>query len=102
MTDTFNLPMFDGSESQEDFWLRQHGKRVLVNGISYTLKVSAYNAIYPYKHRVLNRTAEPVNKYSKFYLAAKERAGGDWITDLDDDFDFEMDVLTQIALLEVA
>lgn len=102
MPDTFNLPMFDCSESQEDFWMRQDGKEFVVEGIKYRLRVSAYTAQYPYHHRALHVDAYPVNKRTKFYRDMKLALGDDWGTDVLKSFDFECEILAQIALLEVA
>lgn len=94
-----NLPMFDGSESTIDFWKRQHGKRTIVNGIAYRLNVSVVQAIYPYKHESLSVYAVPLNKRSKVYKQVKAnfRYPDDWSTDVLQSFDFECEVLTQIA-----
>lgn len=102
MPDTFNLPMFDGSQSKIDFWQRQHGKRVIVNGLAYVLDVSVIKAVYPRREERLSVYAKPVNRRTKVYRQIKADLGDDWDTDVLGSFDFEMEVLTQIALREVA
>lgn len=97
-----DLPMFDGSESQESFWRDQDGKKFIVDGIAYRLKVTAYDAIYPYNHRRLNVHAVPVNKRAKWYREQRAQLGDDFFTDVLASVDFELDILSQIALKEVA
>ena len=94
------LPMFEGSQSTIDFWQSQHGKRFIVNGLAYTIDVSVIMAVYPRREERLSVYARPVNRRSKVYKQVKANLGDDWDTDVLGSFDFECEILRQIALQE--
>lgn len=95
------LPMFEGTQSQADFWFRFNGKQFIVGGIAYRLNVRTWTAVYPRRELRLDVDAIPVNKRSKYYLERKRDLGDDWIVPVRESFEFEGEILRQIALQEV-
>jgi hypothetical protein len=62
------------------------------DGLLYDIKVDAYNAIYPDKHRVIKVQGEVVNK---------EHLGDDWLSDITNTWwflDFPMSEEDKFAL----
>ena len=79
-----------------EHWQKHDGKKVLIDGHTYQLKVTTYQASYPYPHTVISVYAEPVNKASKMYLDTKRELKDDWSTDvLDSDISLQADILHQ-------
>jgi hypothetical protein len=63
-------------------WRDYDGQKVLIDGRHYKLKVSTYQAIYPYKHQAISVNADPVYKKSEWYLEVKGKLGDDWSLDV--------------------
>lgn len=79
-------------------WEKHDGKRVTINGLAHTIKVTTGNAVYPYKHRYIRVEAVPCSKSSKHYREVRSELGDDWSTDLlASDIDLRVDVLRQLG-----
>jgi hypothetical protein len=63
-------------------WLEHHGKIVKLDGHTHVLKVTTYEAIYPYAHTVLHVAAVPRNTKTRYYRTIKAQLGDDWSTDV--------------------
>jgi 4'-phosphopantetheinyl transferase EntD len=80
------------------FWLSQNGKRVKLNGIVHVIKVTSFRASYPYYHDVIDVSAIPINKESKYYQTIKRELKDDWSTDiLASDPEVEFEVRQQVG-----
>lgn len=77
-------------------WAQYHGRKVMIDGLAYTLKVNTYMASYPRREMLISVYAEPVNKHSKHYLETKRQLGDDWSTDVLESFDVMCDILAQL------
>jgi len=81
-----------------DRWLEHDGKIVTIDSYTHTLKVSVYEAIYPYTHMVCRVMAEPLDKQSAWYQGLKQQLGDDWSTDvLGSDSDVTVSVMQQLG-----
>jgi len=82
--------------SRKEFWLEANGKIVKVQGKKYKIKVSFWQAIYPYKRYVISVDAEMINKDDPEYVKIRQDLGDDWSTDvLESGEDFYAAVYTQ-------
>jgi len=68
--------------SRKEFWLEANGKVVEVQGKKYKIKVSSWQAIYPYKRYVISVDAEMVNKNDPEYIEIRQKLGDDWSTNV--------------------
>jgi hypothetical protein len=71
------------------------------DGLLYDIKVDAYNAIYPDKHRVIKVQGEVVNKEHQAYRKVKQDLGDDWLSDITNTWwflDFPMSEEDKFAL----
>jgi len=59
-------------------WEKHNGKIVLVDGEQCRLKVRIWEAIFPYKHTVIDVIADPIDKESKWYQELKKVLKDDW------------------------
>jgi len=81
-----------------DRWLEHDGTVVTIDTYAHTLKVSVYEAIYPYPHMVCRVMAEPLDKQSAWYRGLKQQLGDDWSTDvLGSDIDVTVSVMQQLG-----
>lgn len=77
-------------------WMEHDGKTVRIDGHSYRLKVSTYEATYPYRHTAISVMAEPKDKDSEMYRRTRKDLGDDWSTDvLESDISLQANVLHQ-------
>lgn len=78
-------------------WEKHDGKEVTIDGYKYILRVSVYNAVYPYEHKAISVYADPKNKDCKYYQDVKRELGDDWSTDvLDSDPELSGHILNQL------
>jgi len=63
-------------------WLEHEGKKVLIDGRPYRIKCSMWVAKYPLPHRVIDVSAEMVNKDDAYYREHRAKLGDDWSVDL--------------------
>jgi hypothetical protein len=77
-------------------WLEHDGKTVTIDGIKHKIKVSTFEAIYPYKHAAITVYATPVNRYSKYYREIKKELRDDWSTDVLSSLEMECEILSQL------
>jgi len=83
--------------SRKEFWLEANGKIVKVQGKEYKIKVSSWQAIYPYKRYVISVDAEMVNHDDPEYIKVREILRDDWSTDvLESREDFYAAVYSQL------
>ena len=81
-------------------WEQHDGALVTVDGLRCKLRVESYEAIYPYRHRVLNVRAVPTRaaKRSEVYRSVRADLGDDWSTDvLESDINVQCEILEQLA-----
>jgi hypothetical protein len=52
------------------------------DGILEDIRIEQYNAIYPYKHKVIKIWGYPINNGSEEYQKIKIELGDDWVSDL--------------------
>jgi hypothetical protein len=77
-------------------WTNHDGKVVTINQKKFRLKVSTYEATYPYSRHVIEVKADPINKKSKWYQDDKNLLGDDWFLDvLECSCELQADILTQ-------
>lgn len=70
--------------SSDESFIIENGndKTVKLNdGITYKIKASYANAIYPYKHTYADIAFYPVSKQSEKYKELKKQLGDEWLTD---------------------
>jgi len=78
-------------------WLEHDGKVVRINNIKHVLRVSCYEAIYPYPHQVITVHADPKDKSTKYYQNQKVELGDDWSVDvLESNPVLQADILRQL------
>jgi len=83
--------------SRKEFWLEANGKVVKIQGKEYKIKVSSWQAIYPYKRHVISVDAEMVNHDDPEYIEIRQKLGDDWSTDvLESGDDFYSAVYSQL------
>lgn len=68
-------------------WVGANGKIVIVDGKQYKIRVTSFEAIYPYKRYVISVYADPVDKEDPEYRRIKALLGDDWMTDVLDSLD---------------
>lgn len=81
-------------------WEQHNGRLVTIDGLRCKLRVDSYEAIYPYRHRVLKVTAEPTKaaKRTEAYLRVRRELRDDWHTDvLESDIEVQSAILAQLA-----
>ncbi len=81
-------------------WEKHDGKLVTIDGLRCKLRVRSYEAIYPYKRRVIDVSAEPTvaAKRSEAYRTVRAKLGDDWSTDvLQSDIDVQSEILAQLG-----
>lgn len=84
-------------QNKNEFWLEQDGVSIVLNNHQHILKVSNFQAIYPYEHESLQVVAEPVDKTTEYYRSAKRQLKDDWCIDVLGSFETECEVLNQIS-----
>ena len=60
---------------------RNHGKTIKLGGLSHRIHYREFNAIFPYAHKAIHVSLEPVNKRTSYYQEMRDRLGDDWIVD---------------------
>jgi hypothetical protein len=83
-----------------DVWEKHDGRLVTVEGLRCKLRVSTYDAIYPYVHKVLDVSAVPTvaAKRTVAYRTVRAELRDDWSTDvLQSDVSVQSDILVQVG-----
>lgn len=76
-------------------WLEHDGKAVWIDKHKYLLRVSTFDAIYPYPYKGISVYAEPINKNAGWYREIKRKLQDDWSTNV-----LESDPVLQADILE--
>ncbi len=63
-------------------WEKQDGKRVKINNLTHTIKVTVMDQRYPYPEKLVDVTAIPLSKLSKYYIETKKQLGDDFVVDV--------------------
>ncbi len=63
-------------------WEKQDGKRVKINNLTHTLKVTVMDQKYPYPEKLVDVIAVPLSKSSKHYIETKKQLGDDFVVDI--------------------
>ena len=84
------------NQERINFWLEKNGAIVSINGHEHILKISSFQAIYPYPHQTLHVNAEPIDKTTDYYLEVKRQLKDDWYTDVLGSIETECEVLEQL------
>jgi hypothetical protein len=82
------------TESCYGYWAEFDGREVTIDGHKHTLRVSAYEAIFPIRERVITVDADPVDKNSEWYRAIRAELRDDWSTDVLDSPEVEESILS--------
>lgn len=78
-------------------WIDFDGRIVKLDGINHRIRVSRYNAIYPYPRIVTTVSAEPCDRRTRYYRDIRAELGDDWSTDiLESDVSIQSEVLAQL------
>jgi len=103
VNDTTKREMQRGSEmsaSREVYgstWEQHNGKIVTIDGIKHVVKVATWQAVYPYRHDVIDVSATVCNRRSEYYRETKRSLGDDWSVDLlASDCELQAEVLSQL------
>ncbi len=79
-----------------DTWAKHHGRKVRIDGLIHTIEVREWEAIYPYKRKVIKVDALP-NRNTKHYREVKRQLGDHWSTDvLESDISLQCEILAQL------
>lgn len=86
----------------DEFWVRNNGRTIVLDGVKHVLGVDVYEAIYPTERMVMTVHAEVKNKQSKYYRDEKQRLGDDWSVDvLESDPNVVLQIMEQIPYEEM-
>lgn len=80
----------------KDTWLKHNGQTVIIDGLKCTLKVTCWQARYPYEREVMTVDADPISKSSKYYKLTKSQLRDDWTYDVLGSVELTCEVLAQL------